>query len=55
MICYKDMTFCPFWKKCNKGVECERALIEEVEKEAGKCGLGICQFMDKPECFESKK
>jgi len=51
MICYKDKTFCGFHKDC--GVDCDRALTNDVVKLAKTMGLLICQFVDKPECFRS--
>lgn len=59
MICYKDKTFCPFYKECLKGQECDRALTEGV-KESAKAWWGtedapISMFMDKPDCFEEKE
>lgn len=30
MMCYLDMTFCPFWSECKHGDDCYRALTEEV-------------------------
>jgi hypothetical protein len=54
MICYRDMTFCRFYKECLTGKECGRALTKEVETKASKIGLPICQFIDKPECYCNK-
>lgn len=56
MICYRDMTFCPF-DKCEKFGECERALTEKVKKGA-KAWMPlvedppVCLFAHEPECFE---
>lgn len=59
MLCYKDMTFCKFHKECAKGKECDRALTDEVIKDAeqwwGKKGAPVCIFMEKPECFTDVK
>ncbi len=56
MICYRDMTFCPFWIDCKEGKLCSRALTEEVEKEAeewyGGSDAPISFFSKKPDCFE---
>ena len=53
---YKDMTFCPFWEKCKKGLTCPRALTALVKADAeawwGNDEAPIAQFMDKPECFK---
>lgn len=52
MMCYKDMTFCGYWKECRDGKKCLRALTEDVEKRAEKCNLLIAQFGEKPDCFK---
>lgn len=53
MICYRDMTFCSFYKECKN--PCGRSLTEEVEKEADSAHLLISQFIEKPECFIGKE
>ena len=54
MMCYKDMTFCPFHEECAEK-PCPRALTEEVIKDAekwwGKENPPICMYAKKPECF----
>ena len=59
MICYRDMTFCSFWRECaqdrHQQGACGRALTPEVEKRAKEIGLPISRFMDKPDCFEERK
>jgi len=52
MICYRDRTFCSFYKDCAEGNDCVRALTKDVEQKSIKIGLGVCQFMEKPECFK---
>ena len=58
MMCYRDMTFCPFSNTCKKEAECPRALTQEVYDEAKewwkdcKGKPPICMFLDKPECHE---
>lgn len=52
MICYRDMTFCPFFRDCNKANECHRPLTEEVKLDAQAKGLPIAQFSAKPSCHE---
>lgn len=52
MLCYRDKTFCSFYKDCKK--ECDRALTEDVKKKAKDFGLGVCQYVDKPECWEGE-
>ena len=51
MLCYKDMTFCPFWMYCKYGEDCERALTLEVLEDAESFGLPIARFAEKPKCF----
>jgi hypothetical protein len=63
MICYKDKTFCSFWERCRDGKECKRALTKECINQAKEWwkqftnsdDAPICQYTDKPECFESKE
>jgi hypothetical protein len=54
MICYKDMTFCPFLE-CGKSVNCARALTEKIKSDAEGFGLLIAEFLEKPGCFEDRK
>ena len=54
MICYKDMTFCPFWAECLE-MDCPRALTCEEKDKAKETGLPICQYTNKPECFKEIK
>jgi len=49
MICYKDMTFCSYYKEC-EGIDCIRALTPQVKKDAKRIGFPICQFLEKPDC-----
>jgi len=55
MICYRDMTFCPFWEECKEGETCHRALTKEIQYKADKLSLPICTFVDKPDCFVEKE
>lgn len=59
MMCYKDKTFCTYYRECKEGVECSRALTEEVQEDADKWWGGenvpVCIFADKPFCFLEKK
>ena len=56
MIGYGDKTYCTYWKECQYGLECDRALTKEVKKAAkewwGKRNPPICLFADKPKCFK---
>ena len=54
MISYKDKTFCNSYKQCKYGDICDRALTLKIEKQAKEFGLGICQYINKPECFKEK-
>lgn len=54
MMCYKDRTYCQFWKECKFGNGCHRALTKEVEELAPQCGLQISRFVSKPDCFKEK-
>lgn len=59
MICYRDMTFCPFHADCSGADTCGRALTEEVRAKAKawwggmEDGPPICVFTDKPSCHSS--
>jgi hypothetical protein len=59
MITYKDKTFCPFYDKCKTSSNCSRALTDDIinkaeiwSKQFHPTDVLICQFVDKPECFE---
>lgn len=61
MICYRDMTFCNYWRDCDKSDKCGRALTDGIMAEAKLWWRGeyppICAFSEKPEChslFETK-
>lgn len=55
MICYKDMTFCAYYKSCKHGKTCHRALTDKVKDGALKAFLGISVFSVKPDCYEEEK
>lgn len=59
MICYKDKTFCDYYKTCADGDTCHRALTKDVRKRARKWwGRGIIPisvYAEHPECFKEKK
>lgn len=62
MICYRDMTFCSFYRECKDGSGCSIALTDKVEADAKKwwgdnCENGppIAIFADKPACFVNKE
>lgn len=52
MICYKDMTFCPFYSSCD--TPCYRSLTPKVVEDAEKFGLPTAQFMGPPDCYKHK-
>lgn len=59
MIHYMDMTFCPFWKECAKGEQCERAITDEVRKAAKKWWHGddypMALYSQAPACYAEKE
>lgn len=57
MLCYKDQTFCSYYKQCQDGETCHRALIDSVIKQANNADIPISQFGNEPVCFvkNSKK
>lgn len=60
MMCFRDMTFCEFYKDCAKANECHRPLTPKVKKDAEKWAFKffkdgmapIAVFLDKPDCHE---
>lgn len=60
MMCYKDRCFCTFYKECNKGHTCDKALTDKVLKEAivwwgNGDSAPIDQYTEKPDCFKKKE
>ena len=55
MLCYRDRTYCPFWRECRDGETCPRALTCVVRIEADMVRLPICQWIERPECYKEKK
>lgn len=53
VICYKDMTFCTFYKDCANATDCERKLTPKIADAAEEFGLPIAQFVEKPQCHET--
>jgi hypothetical protein len=59
MLCYRDRTFCTFYKECKIGEECSVALTDEVQEAADKWWKSfnsdhptqIMIYGTKPECF----
>ena len=56
MMCYKDMTFCTYYKDCSQADDCHRPLTPDVIEKAEKWMKDppICTFMEKPDCWEEK-
>jgi hypothetical protein len=54
MLCYRDMTFCPFWSDCEKGMDCSRAMDDRAVAAANANGLLVSQFSEKPECYKER-
>jgi len=56
MLCYRDITFCPFYMECAKEDNCGCALTPEVQLNAekwwGNKDVPICVYSEKPSCFE---
>jgi hypothetical protein len=57
MMCYRDRTWCTFFAKCEKGLECDRALTDKVKVDAERWmkNAPICQWTEEPECFKEIK
>ncbi len=55
MMCYRDMTFCTFYKDCTSADTCHRPLTDEVKAQAvefwGSEDVPIACFTDRPDCF----
>jgi len=54
MVCYRDMTFCPFHGDCTHAPDCHRPLTEEVMARAAAAKMPICRYADKPRCHSDK-
>ena len=62
MFCYRDMTFCTYYKDCIKARQCHRPLTPQVEQEAEEFwkqsklhGSPVySMFMSKPQCHEGE-
>ena len=57
MICFRDKTWCKFYKECAK--PCDRALTPEIIGKArewwGGDGAPICMYTEKPGCFKESE
>ena len=58
MICFRDMTFCDYWRDCKNAPDCHRPLTDKVLADArvwwGKDGAPIAVYTEKPKCHEPK-
>lgn len=56
-MCYRDRTYCPhqYHQDCIKSDDCSRVPTYEDYDVAERIGLHICQFAEKPHCFEEVK
>jgi hypothetical protein len=56
MLCYRDITFCSYYNKCDKQGTCGRELTPQVERDAdewwGSPGAPISKYSCQPECFK---
>ena len=60
MMCYRDMTFCPFYENCAKASNCHRPLTPKVQEAAAQWAakfikdgdVPIAVFHEKPDCHE---
>lgn len=59
MMCFRDMTFCTYWKDCRYSETCGRKFDKEQEAAAKKWWGGdnppICTFIGRPRCFVEKQ
>ena len=54
-MCYRDMTFCPFYKDCAKQSDCHRPYTPEVAELAEVHGMPVCLYVNKPGCWEAQE
>lgn len=52
MFCYRDMTYCDYYRTCKDSENCHRPLTKKVKKDAELKNLSICQFVSKPNCYK---
>lgn len=56
MMCYRDMTFCPFHLGCAKGSTCPRAYTDAV-KSGAREWMGddapVCLYAERPDCWRT--
>ena len=54
-MCFRDKTYCSYYKDCIDGMFCQRALTRDVTVTAEKVDLPISQFAEKPDCFREQE
>lgn len=54
MMCYKDMTFCTFYKDCKHASKCFRPLTPEVERRAMASEMPIARYSAQPSCHSDQ-
>lgn len=56
-MCYKDKTWCNFYKDCVDSKKCHRVLTDKEKLQAikwwGSEDFLICYLTDKPKCFNN--
>lgn len=57
MMCYRDITFCPFHNTCKVGSICGRAYTDQVKKLAEEWMKNppVALYGEKPPCWEKAK
>lgn len=55
MICYRDKTWCTWYKDCADRQMCDRVLTPEERAKAESLNLPISQFMAPPKCHTEWK
>lgn len=57
MLCYRDITFCPFHDTCKVGSICGRAYTDTVKKLAEEWlkNPPVALYGEKPPCWEEKQ
>jgi hypothetical protein len=55
-MCYKDKTFCDFWRTCLTGNQCDRAFTPQVMKrvEEWMPNPPISRYTDYPQCYHDR-
>ena len=54
MTYYRNMTFCPFWRKCRKGKGCLKSLTDIIKSAHAEWGNGstLAQYRKLPKCYK---